>query len=55
MHTCLFFTSDEKGNTFGLFLCKGRAWRDLRRFTYKALSNLGMGRKDTMENIILEV
>ncbi len=37
-----------------MFFCKGRTWRDLRKFTLRELSDLGMGKKDTMEAIILQ-
>ncbi len=46
---------DPDGELAGVFFCKGRTWRDLRKFTMRELSDLGMGKKDTMEAIILQV
>ena len=46
---------DKEGNPFGLFLSRGQVWRDLRRFTQQAFRDLGVGKRNVMESIIMEV
>ena len=36
----------------GVVMSEGKEWYDQRRFMLKSLSDLGMGKRDTMEEII---
>ena len=46
---------DSDGELGGIFFCKGRTWKELRKFTMRHLGDLGIGKRDAMEASILEV
>jgi len=45
---------DPDGEVAGVFFCKGKTWKDLRKFTVQTLGGLGMGCRDTMEAVIMQ-
>ncbi len=46
---------DSKGNLPGVIFSGGRAWREQRKFMIEQMSNLGMGKNHTMDEIIGQV
>ncbi len=49
MHTKLNFSGQP---ILGTGFSDGKLWNDQRKFLMKTLSNLGMGKKDTMQDIV---
>ena len=37
---------------YGIVSAEGQEWYDQRKFMFKCLSDLGMGKRDTMEEVI---
>lgn len=43
---------DDKGQQGGIIMAYGQQWKDLRRFVLQQLSDLALGKKDTLADII---